>query len=58
MPSWRNNPVGEFNTRGQDKCPHCGDYFPENWSLKHINGCASNPASAPVPTPTDDPTEE
>jgi hypothetical protein len=42
---WRRDPVGEFNTQGQGKCPHCGGYFPENWVVSHINGCASNPAN-------------
>lgn len=50
------NPVGDFNTAGQDKCPHCGDYFPENWSLSHINGCAKNPANQV--TSTTETTEE
>ena len=47
------NPVGEFNTRGQDKCPHCGDYYPSAWVVGHINGCAKNPANQT----TDDETE-
>lgn len=37
------NPVGEFYTRGQDKCPHCGDYFPERWVVDHIKKCKENP---------------
>lgn len=39
----KKDPVGEFNTRGQEKCPHCGDYFPEAWVLSHISGCDKNP---------------
>lgn len=37
------NPVGDFNTAGQDKCPHCGGWFPSAWVLSHIDSCASNP---------------
>jgi hypothetical protein len=37
------NPVGEFNTAGQDKCPHCGDYFPSAWAASHIDSCTKNP---------------
>lgn len=37
------NLVGDFNTAGQDKCPHCGDYFPQAWSLSHINSCDRDP---------------
>jgi hypothetical protein len=43
--SWRTsrNPVGDFNTQGQDKCPYCGDHFPEAWSINHINTCHKKP---------------
>lgn len=39
------NPVGDFNTAGQGKCPHCGDYYPSAWVVPHIDGCAKNPAN-------------
>lgn len=45
MGRWGRDPVGDFNTQGQDKCPYCGDYFPEAWSMNHINGCDKNPAN-------------
>jgi len=48
------NPVGDFNTRGQDKCPHCGDYFPSAWAASHVSGCPKNPANA---TPAQPPEE-
>ena len=41
----RGNPVGDFNTRGQTKCPHCGDYFPDNWVASHVASCPKNPAN-------------
>lgn len=47
----RGNPVGEFNTRGQGKCPHCGNYFPENWVTGHIATCSSRPVEGPEPEP-------
>lgn len=25
------NPVGDFNTQGQNKCYDCGDYYPSGW---------------------------
>lgn len=25
------NPIGDFNTQGQEKCHRCGDYYPERW---------------------------
>jgi hypothetical protein len=46
-----NNPVGDFNTAGQDKCPHCSDYKPSAWILSHINSCDKNPANQ-TPPPT------
>jgi hypothetical protein len=39
------NPVGDFNTAGQGKCNHCGDWFPENWVASHIANCPKNPAN-------------
>lgn len=44
MPRSR-NPEGEFNTRGQTKCRHCGDYFPDAWVNSHVGGCPKNPAN-------------
>jgi hypothetical protein len=42
------NPVGDFNTAGQGKCQHCGDWFPEAWVQSHRDSCARNPnPSAP-----------
>lgn len=48
---WSRNPVGEFNTAGQDKCPHCGDYFPSNWAASHIASCPSKPKPPAAPEP-------
>lgn len=31
MSLFRRNAEQIFNTQGQDKCPHCGDYYPERW---------------------------
>jgi hypothetical protein len=53
MPRSR-NPEGDFNTRGQDKCPHCSDYFPSSWVVGHVAGCAKNPANAPAPPATNE----
>lgn len=39
------NDVGEFYTRGQRKCQHCGDYYPENWIGSHETNCPKNPAN-------------
>lgn len=44
------DPVGDFNTRGQEKCPHCGDYFPESWAANHVDSCPRNPANRPTST--------
>jgi len=41
--AWGRNPVGDFNTSGQDKCWHCGDYFPSAWIMDHAAKCAKNP---------------
>jgi hypothetical protein len=50
---WSRNPVGEFNTRGQDKCTHCGDYFPSAWIVSHIDSCPKNPKN--ITKETDEP---
>jgi hypothetical protein len=50
------NPVGDFNTRGQDKCQHCSDYFPEAWVQSHRDSCHKNPANQPATSSP--PTEE
>lgn len=50
----RRDPLGEFNTAGQSKCNHCGDYFPSNWVVDHINKCPSNPANQPAKSNDDD----
>lgn len=39
------NPVGDFNTSGQTKCPYCGSYFPSAWVVNHMNMCDNNPAN-------------
>lgn len=47
MGRWRSpfsTPEGDFNTRGQNKCPYCGDWFPEAWVLSHMDKCPNNPA--------------
>lgn len=50
----RGNPVGDFNTAGQGKCRHCGDYFPESWVAGHIAACPSRPVEGPPPRPDDE----
>lgn len=47
----RRDPLGDFNTAGQRKCPHCGSYFPENWVAGHVATCASRPVEGPPPEP-------
>lgn len=42
------NPVGEFNTRGQGKCPHCSDWKPEAWIDSHTQSCPQNPENKPA----------
>lgn len=37
------NPVGDFYTQGQEKCPHCGLYFPEMRIDSHMTACHLNP---------------
>lgn len=50
----RRDPLGEFNTAGLEKCPHCSDYKPERTIYAHMTNCTKNPANqAPAP-----PTEE
>jgi hypothetical protein len=44
---WRSTPEGEFNTRGQEKCWHCGDWKPEAWIEQHADKCEKNPANKP-----------
>lgn len=39
------NPVGDFNTAGQEKCWHCGDHFPEAWIFSHAEKCPDNPGN-------------
>lgn len=39
------NPMGEWYTQGQTKCPDCGDYYPEGW--------ASHGAACPRPKTED-----
>jgi len=39
------NVVGDFNTSGQEKCWHCGSYFPEAWIHTHADKCDKNPAN-------------
>lgn len=41
----RGNPVGDFNTYGQSKCPYCGDYMPTAWIANHMSMCESNPSN-------------
>lgn len=51
----RRDPLGEFNTRGLEKCPHCSDYKPERTIDSHMESCASNPANQASPAPPADP---
>lgn len=48
------NDVGEFYTRGQRKCRHCGLYYPEPSITSHEAGCRLNPANQSTGTDDDD----
>jgi len=42
------NPVGDFNTRGMEKCPYCGGYEPTARINSHMDSCVKNPVNKEV----------